>query len=570
MKTLSVLQGSPEWLAVRLNHDTASEAPAAAGQSKYLSRTQLLHQKKTGLSEEIDDFKQGLFDKGHESESGARPLAEKIINDDLYPITATLHVDGIDLLASFDGCTLDEEIIFEHKLWSESLAADVKSGTLHPHYTIQMDQQLLVSGAKKCLFMTSDGTEENMAWCWYESSQSKFSDVISTWKQFNIDLTEYVPAEVIPAAVAAPTLNLPAVSVQVQGSIALISNLDVFGDALRGFISRIPAEPTTDQEFADCKDACKKLQTAQDALDAAEANAMGQIASFDEMKRTKTLLWDLTRTTRLALEKLVTAREASIKAAKVQDGKDKLAAHIEALNKRLGKPYMPPIVADWAGAIKSLRTMASLQNAVDTLLATKKIEASAAADRIELNLNSLRELAANHTFLFSDESTIIGKASDDLISLIKSRIADHAAAEAKRIEAETARIREEERIKAEAKAKADADAKVAQEAKQKAEADARDAAQAKVAEPKKPIETIAQLQTFIAAKNERLGIVPVSVAQNPAVLLNPAPSYPWPGDPKPSRPTEDDIVEVLANHYNTQPDEICDWLLSMDFLKVVV
>ena len=151
-------------------------------------------------------------------------------------------------------------------------------------------------------------------------------------------------------------------------------------------------------------------------------------------------------------------------AAKVQDGKDKLAEHIAALNTRLGKPYMPPIVADLAAAIKSLRTMTSLQNAVDTLLATKKIEASAAADRIEANLNSLKELAADHKFLFSDTAVIIGKANDDLVSLIKSRIADHAAAEAKRIEAETARIREEERIKAEAKAKADADAKAKEEA----------------------------------------------------------------------------------------------------------
>jgi len=455
------VQGSDGWIAFRFEHDGASEAAAALGLSKKVPRNELLNIKHTGLPKEFSAWAQEkILDHGHAVEALARPIVEEIIGEDLYPVTCS---DG-RLSASCDGLTLDDCIAFEHKQWAAELAASVERKELPKEHAPQCQQVLMVTGAEKLIFVVSDGTRDKLVYMWVYPDPAWFDRIRAGWKQFNIDLADYEPPEVLPAVVAAPTLDLPAVSVRVDGQIALISNLDVFGVALKGFISRIPAEPTTDQEFADCKDACKKLQTAQDALDAAEANAMGQIASFDEMKRTKTLLWDLTRTTRLALEKLVTAREASIKAAKVQDGKDKLAEHIAALNTRLGKPYMPPIVADWAAAIKSLRTMTSLQNAVDTLIATKKIEASAAADRIEANLNSLRELAANHTFLFSDTPAIIGKANDDLISLIKSRIADHAAAEAKRIEAETARIREEERIKAEAKAKADAEAKAKAEA----------------------------------------------------------------------------------------------------------
>ncbi len=46
MKVLNLIQGTQEWLEARLNHFTASEAPAMLGESKYMSRTQLLDLKK--------------------------------------------------------------------------------------------------------------------------------------------------------------------------------------------------------------------------------------------------------------------------------------------------------------------------------------------------------------------------------------------------------------------------------------------------------------------------------------------------------------------------------------------
>lgn len=458
MKIHDFVQKSPEWYVHRNEHFNASDAPAMKGYSPYQTRSDLLKQYATGLSRDFDANTQKIFDNGHRFEALARPIAEKIIGDDLYPVVGSSG----KLSASFDGITLDEAIIFEHKTLNKEIRQAQTAADLGIHLRIQMEQQLLISEAEKCLFMAStwDSNDELVeeVHFWYLPNFELRAQIIAGWDQFEKDLAEYVPVEVMPAAVAAPTLNLPAVSVQVQGSIALISNLDVFGDALRGFISKIPENPSTDQEFADCKSAIGKLQDAQDALDAAEANALGQIATFDDMRNTKALYFDLARTTRLALEKLVTARESAIKIELTQGGKDKLAEHVAALNKRLGKPYMPMIVADWGAAIKNKRTISSLQNAVDTLLSQKRIEASAAADRIEMNLNSLREMAKDHGFLFSDVSTIVGKANDDLISLIKSRIADHAAAETKRLEAERARIAEEERVKAEAKYKAEQDA----------------------------------------------------------------------------------------------------------------
>lgn len=450
MKTHDLIQGTPAWHAYRSNHFNASEAPAMLGLSPYQTRTELLHAHFTGITKEIDASTQYIFDEGHRFEALARPLAEKIIGEDLYPVTGS---EG-KLSASFDGLTMDESICFEHKTLNNSIKSAQSVDDLGAHLHIQMEQQLMISGASKCLFMASKWDDKDQLieakHFWYESNQSIRTSIVQGWCQFADDLAAFVPVEVIPASVAAPTMNLPAVSVQVQGSIALISNLHVFGDALKGFINNIPEKPSTDQEFADCKSAIGKLQDAQDALDAAEANALGQIATFDDMRNTKALYFELARTTRLALEKLVSARESAIKIEVMQGGKDKLAEHVAALNRRLGKPYMTVVVADFATAIKGKRTVSSIQNAVDTLLSQKKIETSAAADKIEINLKSLRELAKDHAFLFADTDKLVMKANDDLVILINSRINEHKAAEAAKLEAERARIQLQEEAKAKA------------------------------------------------------------------------------------------------------------------------
>jgi len=448
MITSNVKQGSSAWLELRRTHDTASEAPAALGVSKYTSRTALMHQKFTGEVEIVGSAKQAVFDLGHEAEDLARPFADKIIGADLYPTTGTLEVDGLKLLASLDGATIDEEIIWEHKLWNASLAEDVRNGTLDPHYTVQMDQQLRVSGAKKCLFMVSDGTEENMVWCWYVTSEEKQSALIAGWKQFNADLALYVPPEVIVPPVAAPQMGLPAVAIQVNGSIKLVDNLDKFGAALTAYVERINKKPETDQDFADLEATVKTLKNAEEALDAAESSALAQTDSIDAMRKTVALYRETARTNRLLVEKLVKAEKENRRTSIVSEAAAELVTHVKKLNERLGKPYMPSIAADFQGVVKGLKSLDSMKDKVSTELARCKIAANESADRIQANLTTLRELASEHTFLFADTAQLVLKANDDLTALVKSRIADQKAAEAKREEETRERIRAEEQAKA--------------------------------------------------------------------------------------------------------------------------
>ena len=113
MITHTEKQGSTGWLKLRMSYFTASELSAAFGDSKYQSRNELLHQKKTGESKIIDSLTQSIFDRGHAAEAAIRPHIEKIIGEELFNTTGSIAIEGIKLLSSFDGLTLLNDVVFE-------------------------------------------------------------------------------------------------------------------------------------------------------------------------------------------------------------------------------------------------------------------------------------------------------------------------------------------------------------------------------------------------------------------------------------------------------------------------
>lgn len=466
MQMHELQQGGQEWHEHRAKFFNASDAPAMLGCSPYKSRAELLHERHTGLSPEVDQHLQARFDNGHRFEALARKLAEEIIGDELYPVVGTKDCYS----ASFDGLTMDGTICYEHKTLNATLSAIQSADELPEHYQVQMEQQLMVSGAKKCLFVASKWTDSDelidSKYFWYLPDAELRQSIISGWEQFAADMATYQPPEYIPAPQATPTMDLPAVSIQIQGQISLISNLQLFGDRLNEFVENVNQKPETDQDFADAEAAIKTLGKAEDALEAAMQSGLAQTASVDEMCRTVKLHKDTARTTRLMLEKLVKIRKESIRTEEIQRGKDDLAEYINIINTRFGKPYMPIIPADFAGAIKGKKSIASIKEAIDTAIANAKIEASQVADKIQINLNSLRDLGKDHPHLFHDAAALVSKANDDLVSLIKVRIAEYEAAEAKKAEDLREQIRQEEEAKAKDKIDAEIAAKAEAEAKQ--------------------------------------------------------------------------------------------------------
>jgi predicted phage-related endonuclease len=461
--THDVQQGTGPWLRLREDFDTASEAPAALGVGRYVTRAELLRRKHTGFTPEPDAATLGRYAAGHAAEAAARPLAEAIVGGELFPVTMTAAVDGLPLLASLDGLTLDGDVCWETKLWNEELAEAVRAGQLPEHYTVQMDQELLVSGASRCLFTCTDGTPEHLVWCWYEADPAKFAALVAGWRQFHADLRDYVLPPAIEPAQAEAMESLPAVSVRLDGALSVAGNLPTFATALRAFIERIPKRPETDSEFATCEAACKSLKKAEEALDAAEAGALASITDVEAMRRAVADCRKLARETRLAAEKMVERRKVEIKEAAVMAARRQLDDHIATLNGEIApfRVQVPP--ADFAGAIKGLKSLASIQDKLGTTVAAGKIAADAEARVIRANAAAFKAKAEGLEFLFSDLAQLIHKAADDFAAAVDARIAQH-------------RIAEEARESARKKAEAERIAAAEQRAREEAEKAAAQAA----------------------------------------------------------------------------------------------
>ena len=275
------------------------------------------------------------------------------------------------------------------------------------------------------------------------------------WEQFEKDLAEYVPSEIKTEKVVAEAVEaLPAPVVQVSGQIALQDNFKVFEQRLRDFLeNKLIRKPESDQDFADLDEQIRAMKKAREALKAAEAQMLAQVQPVDQAKKTKDMLDSLLQQNVKLAEDILKAEKDRRKLEIVNAGATKFKAHIDAMNTRLGKPYLPTIATDFGGVVKGLKSLASMESKVSDELARAKIEASAIADRIDLNLQYLRDNAADYRALFPDTATIVLKATDDLQALVKSRIAEHQAAEQSRLEAERAAIRAEEQAKAEREAR---------------------------------------------------------------------------------------------------------------------
>lgn len=468
-----LVQGSAEWHAHRLNHFNASDAPAMMGCSPYKTRAQLIKEVATGLTEEVDAQTLRLFDDGHRTEALARPhIAEPIVGEDLFPVVAT---NGA-LSASFDGLTMDDRTGFEckrlNKRLREAMVPGCTGADLPMDYQVQMEHQHAVNEAcERTLFVAAQfdeaGNLVEERHCWYTPNLELRGQILAGWKQFEVDVAAYQPAEVVPQVVAEPVEALPAVLVKVSGEISITANFAAFEAKLRDFLdNRLIREPKTDQDFADLDLQIKAMKGAEAALESAEAQMLAQIQSVDTAKRTKDMLHKLVRDNRLMAEKLLASEKERRKAEIVTAGQAKLREHIAGLSARVGFA-MPPIVADIAGSIKGKKSLTSMEDAISTELARAKIEANRVADLIDANRRAMVNAEAEH--LFPDFAQVATKPADDFANLITSR----RAIAAQRLEQERERIRAEEaarleREQREAQARAEAHARAQREAEEAA------------------------------------------------------------------------------------------------------
>lgn len=472
MKVHQLIQGAPEWDAFRLEHFGASEAATMLGVSLTTTRTALLRAKHTGIAKEFSDWlRVNVLDHGHVVEAAARPHIEAIVGEELFPVTLS---DG-SISASCDGLTLTGDVAMEHKQWSESLAQRMQAGEMPEEHMPQCQQVLMVSKAERLLFVVSDGTPERMLWCWVHPDPAWFKRLRDGWRQFAADLAAYTLPPAAEPARAEPMESLPAVAVRLDGALTVAGNLPTFAAALKAFIAKMPQKPATDDEFATTDAACKALKRAEEALDAAEAGALASITDVEAMRRAVADCRKLARDTRLAAEKMVERRKAEVKEHAVMAARRALDDHIAGLNAELAPMQLQPVAADFGGSIKGLRSIASMQDALDTTLANAKIAADAQARVIRGNIVAFKAAAVGLEFLFADLGTLVHKAADDFAAAMSARIVKHRADEAekarKAAEAEAQRI-----AAAEQRAREQEAARIAEQQRQQAEAERQAAA----------------------------------------------------------------------------------------------
>lgn len=152
---VQLVQNTPEWLAYRQSMRNASESAAVLQCSPWVT-PYLLWLHKTGRA-------QPRVTQAMQRGSELEPLARLAYEAQTGLVMQPLVLQAGRYSASLDGMTLDGDLVLEIKcplrgsrsdLWQDVLAGDVPE-----HYRVQVQHQLMVSGAQRAHLWVFDGTQ---------------------------------------------------------------------------------------------------------------------------------------------------------------------------------------------------------------------------------------------------------------------------------------------------------------------------------------------------------------------------------------------------------------------------
>ena len=148
-------QGSPEWLAYRQTRRNASESAAVLGVSPWTTPYQLWLQKTGRAEPKVTQAMQ----RGTDLEPAARTAYEEHTGLIMQPLV----LEAGAYSASLDGMTLEGDLVLEIKCplrgTRSELWQDVLDGQVPEHYAVQVQHQLMVSGATTAHLWVFDGSK---------------------------------------------------------------------------------------------------------------------------------------------------------------------------------------------------------------------------------------------------------------------------------------------------------------------------------------------------------------------------------------------------------------------------
>ena len=182
-----LVQGSPEWHEHRAKYRNASETAAVMGASPWMTPHELWLVK-TGrkVVEETAPMRHGS-----QMEPAARAAFEEATGLIMQP---QVVVDGL-YSASLDGITLNGDTILEVKCPFKGQVSElwqtVKAGTVPEHYRLQVQHQLMVSGASRAHLWVFDGNVGINTLIY--SDESTFDCIKLAWEAFQPFLDSDTP-----------------------------------------------------------------------------------------------------------------------------------------------------------------------------------------------------------------------------------------------------------------------------------------------------------------------------------------------------------------------------------------
>lgn len=152
MKLIDMEQNTDDWLEWRQGGLGGSDAPIIMNVSPF-KKSQTLWAEKMGQEREpINEFQAAIMQRGHDLEPDARNLVNEMLGEFFVPMCGE-HDDHPWMLTSFDGVSEDGNTILEVKCPGENGFLEVQETDQVPdHYWPQVQHQLAVSGASRCIF----------------------------------------------------------------------------------------------------------------------------------------------------------------------------------------------------------------------------------------------------------------------------------------------------------------------------------------------------------------------------------------------------------------------------------
>ena len=152
MKLVRLKQRSKEWLDFRRNHVCASDSPIIMGMSNFKTVDQLLNEKVRGYEQHQNPY----MARGNELEPVALKAFEKETNLIMFPCVG-VHDQNDWMAASFDGMTLEEDLIVEIKCPGKKDHTLALQGKIPEKYIAQLQHQIYVSGLDFSYYYSFDG-----------------------------------------------------------------------------------------------------------------------------------------------------------------------------------------------------------------------------------------------------------------------------------------------------------------------------------------------------------------------------------------------------------------------------